>query len=233
MKIILTGLLCIAFSYQITFGQQSFSQQEIMFLKKEIERIGEKDQRYRSVITLGTFDPHTIGLGKAMRDTASIGNYIAFLKTVNKDITEKQKDSLWNLQHQLDFENFQSFKAIVNEYGYPSNERLKLDADGLYAILLHPPVELDVKEYQTEMMKLLIPEVKLGNMAPESLAAFYDNMQTKILNLPQLYGTVKSFDMQTMKPGKPKISDVVKSNRARREIGMEPLQEDEYVLIDN
>lgn len=223
-------LLFASFS---SIGQVALTENEIQTINKQLDIIAEKDQQYRSVISLGTLNENVIATDKAMRDTASIDVYLSFLKSVKKDLSDMQKDSLWNLQHKLDFENYQSFKDIVDAYGYPSKERLGANADRLYAVLLHPPVSIDVKLYQQEMMNILLPELTLNNIKAESIASFYDNMQTKILNEPQLYGTVKLFDMKTMTQSVPKIENIDATNKARIKLGLSPLSDGEFALLDN
>ena len=213
-------------------GQDNLTDEIRKDLINKIESIGEKDQRHRSVISLGTFDQDIIAKDRAMRDTASIQVYLKFAKEVVRILTTTQEDSLWKLQHKLDFENYEAFKTIVKEYGYPSPERLGVKSDQLYVILLHPPVQLDVREYQEEVMTLLRPEVLVNRFDPILLASFYDNMLCKILKEPQLYGTNKVFNPATMSMGNPKIQDIVLTNKARIELGLLPLAVGEYDLID-
>ncbi|MEL6824473.1 MAG: hypothetical protein AAFP70_22160, partial [Calditrichota bacterium] len=151
-----------------------------------------------------------------------------FTKTVEKTLTKEQTDSLWALQHKLDYQNYRDIKDIINTYGYPSAERLNVETDQLYAILLHPPIEIEPQEYLSEMKALLLPEVQKKRMETISFARFVDNIRTKVLQEPQLYGTVKSFNPATMSMGLPVIEGIEKTNKAREAIGLEPLKDGEY-----
>lgn len=197
----------------------------------EIEDIAQSDQKYRRIISLGTFDKKTIERNKELSETASLEDYLAFKKTVKKTLTKAQEDSLWNLQHKLDFENYMKFKSLVHLYGYPSEDRLGVKADNLFTILLHPPIEIEPKKYLNEMSKFLLLEVRSNRMPAKLYATFYDNIKAKILKEPQLYGTNQTFNPKTMSIGNPIISDIKKTNNARKKIGLRKLKEGEYEIL--
>lgn len=197
----------------------------------EIEDIMESDEQYRAIIALGTFDQKTINKDKELRESASLEDYLAFKKTVKKTLSKTQNDSLWNLQHKLDYNNYTKFKTLVEEYGYPSKERLGIKDDYLFTILLHPPIEIEPTKYLNEMSKFLLPEVKSNRMPAKLYATFYDNIKAKILKEPQLYGTNQTYNPETMSIGNPKISNIRKTNNAREKIGLPKLNEGEYDII--
>ncbi len=116
-------------------------------LASRIDKIAEQDGQYRSIISLGTLDQEHLKKDKELRQTASLEEYIAFTKTIEKTLGKEQIDSLWKLQHELDYQNYKSFKEIIEEYGYPSSERLTTTEDKLFPILLHPPIELEPAVY--------------------------------------------------------------------------------------
>lgn len=204
---------------------------EIKELKEKVSRIQKRDQMYRRVISLGTLDSSIIAKDAEMRKTDKVEEYFAFTKSVKKTLTKKQIDSLWKLQHKLDFDNYVNFKSIINQYGYPSPNRLNIKTDRLFQILLHPPTQLPVEEYLSEMQQLLLPEVKANRMKAKFYALFVDDIKVKILKEPQLYGTVKHFNRKTMQISPPKISNITRTNKARKEIGLPELKDNEYILI--
>ncbi|MCB0641347.1 MAG: hypothetical protein KDC44_06890 [Phaeodactylibacter sp.] len=197
-------------------------------LLNEIDRILEADQQYRGAISLGTLNDSILAEDAEKSKTLTIEEYMAYRRTLQLELPKSVEDSLWLLQHQLDSENHQAFVKIIQGYGYPSPERLGVEDDRLFVVLLHPPADQDIPQYLANMQALLLPEVKSGRMPGRMYATFYDNIKAKILNEPQLYGTNKSFDQATMSMGPPDIEDIEVTNAARAEIGLPPLQEGEY-----
>ena len=193
--------------------------------------MGEKDQRYRQMISLGTLDEATIKKDKEMSNKP-IEEYMAFAKTIKRTLSQKQIDSLWLLQNNLDFENHNAIVSLVKKYGYPSEERLQVKSDKLFPMLLHPPKEIKPRLYLQKMTELLKPEIIEGRIKAKTFASFVDNIKWKILREPQLYGMNKSFNPKTMKVGLPKIEDIKKTNTARKEIGLPALEEGQYEIIN-
>jgi hypothetical protein len=97
---------------------------------------------------------------------------------------------------------------------------------------LHPPVEIEPKQYFEEIIGLPKPEVIAKRMEAKLYAMFYDNIKEKILQEPQLYGSNGVFDSEIMTIGAPIIVDIEKTNKARKEIGLPELQEGEYKLAE-
>ena len=82
------------------------------------------------------------------------------------------------------------------------------------------------------MTQLLLPEVKEKRMDAKSYARFYDNLLTRFLNKPQVYGTIRKFNTSTMRPGLPEIGNIKETNKLRMAIGLEELKEGEYEISD-
>lgn len=204
-------------------------------LVDKIEEMGVLDQKYRTPLSIGTLNEDILAKVKKMSQTSDVKKYIAFKKTIKRTLTKSQEDSLWKLQKELDYKNHIQFKSIVKEYGYPSPERLHQKTDNIYAILLHPPTNTraENEDYLKEMSSLLKDEVIAKRMDANNYAAFIDNIKSKILNDPQLYGTMKTFNPATMKEGLPKIKNVKETNIARKEIGLDLLKEGEYIIVTN
>jgi len=202
-------------------------------LIEKIDAMGDLDQKYRNIILLGTLNPEQIEESKKLSETGTIEEYVAFIQTIEKTLNDKQIDSLWRLQAKNDLENFNDYKKLIREYGYPSEERLNIDEDKLFPILLHPPTKMEPQKFLDEMEKLLLPEVMAERMKSESFASFVDNIKSKVLNEAQLYGTNKSFNPVTMSVGLPEIESIEETNKARKSVGLEPLKEGEYQLKQN
>lgn len=195
---------------------------DIKYLKAEIELMLEDDQKERAVFSLGTLNDSLVQLDQRLKNEATVEEYIAFQKTIVRDITKHQDDSLRRLQAQADFRNYKKIKNIINRFGYPSTERLGSEDHNVYPLFLHPPVSTDLatEDYLQEMGDLLKTEVLEGRMDANDFALFYDNILHKILGKPQLYGTVKAFDPMVGKVTNAPIHDLQKTNKARTEIGL-------------
>jgi len=233
--VLLTNTLLLANFTTAVYAQPTtdLSEAQQQLLIQKIDSISTLDQQYRSIIALGTLDEDLLEKDRQLRQTASLEEYLAFKKTVPQTLTTAQKDSLWALQHALDGQNYQTVRAMIRQYGYPSNTRLGVSEDKLFAVLLHPPVELDANDYLTTMQELLLPEVQASRMEAMAYAQWYDNIKAKILREPQLYGTNKSFNPATMSMGPAVIKDLAQTNAARSAIGLPELQEGEYQLAGN
>lgn len=197
-----------------------------------INQMSEMDSKYRSVIELGTLDTFILKKVKELSQAGDIDKYIAYTNTVNRTITEAQADSLKHLQYALDYQNYLKVKSIINQYGYPSTDRLNIKSDNFSPILLHFPKQINPNDYLEEMSELLIKEVNENRMKAITYARFYDNIITRFLNKPQAYGTVKKFNIKTMTPGLPEIEDIEETNKLRKKIGLTELKEGEYQIAN-
>ncbi len=201
------------------------------YLITEIEKMLDEDQRYRRILSLGTLNDSLLALDDSLSKTATLEDYVAFSQSVPKTLTKQQNDSLWGLQHEIDYNNYLKIKKIVAKYGYPSEERIDKNLD-IFPILVHPPVEIDPKEYLEEMITILKPEVIEKRMSGQVYAMLYDNIKHKILKEPQFYGTGQEFNPKTMTMGNPTIANIAETNKAREEIGLPALNEGEYNLME-
>ena len=217
-------LTSLFISCQNSGPKAELSAEDKTYLIDQIEAILELDQKYRKYISLGTLNDSIVKEDAIKSKDLDIEEYMAYRKTLDLELPKATEDSLWALQHELDIQNHVSFVEIVKKYGYPSSERLGIEQDRLFPILLHPPTNIEIPEFIKNMQALLLPEVKCGRMPARMYASFYDNMKAKILNEPQLYGTGKTFDSKTMTMGPPKIENIEKTNEARKEIGLDPLK---------
>lgn len=218
------------------FGQESspnqspnteLSERDKELIRHRIDRIVDKDQQFRSYLNYGTIDEAEI---KRIEKLDAKEQLAAMTK--NRGIlTDEIKKFLTQLQLKNDRENWAEFLEIVEKHGYPSPERIGVETDRLFVLLLHPPVgKAEVESHVAKLSAVLKPEVLSGRMKPKFFAMFVDNMHVKILRRPQLYGTNQMFDPETKAILAPMIEDLAKANRLRREIGMPELKEGEYRL---
>ncbi|MEO1022181.1 MAG: hypothetical protein AAFW89_06510 [Bacteroidota bacterium] len=200
-------------------------------LIRQLNSMADMDERYRRAISLGTLDSSKLAQYRELAEAGDVDAYLAFKRSTEQTLSDPQIDSLWALQHALDYQNYGDLKRIIHQYGYPSEERLEHSTDLLYPLLLHPPIELDPEAYLDEMSDLLKPEVLAGRMSAKKYAMFVDNIRIKVLNKPQLYGTNQVFNPETMQMGPPVIEDLELSNKLRKELGLPGLKTGEYEVL--
>lgn len=218
-------------STQYTIKDIELTQADKDFLYEEIELMLEFDQKYRSPLSLGTLDEKILAEDKEKSKTLEIEEYIIYRQSLElEEMPQEIKDSLWALQHEIDYNNYVKIKFLIKEYGYLSKERLGQKSDRFFVMLLHPAPQLDPKEYRDEMAAIFANEVKYKRMTPLQYAMFYDNITYKIMNEPMLYGTGNIFNHKTGTLEPPFIKDLETSNKARKEIGLPLLKEGEYQI---
>lgn len=198
-------------------------------IKAVFATIKESDQRYRTSLSNGTTDPVINAQIKATCDAGTAEECIKYTQSLNLKLEDSVRDSLVELQSTLDFQNHMTVRGIWERYGWIGEDVVEEYNYVQILLLLHPPYSLDyVPAYLEEYSTLLMKEVQAGRMPAKTYASFYDNIHAKILREPQLYGTNFKFDRETQKVLPPGIRDIVVTNAARLEIGMEPLAEGEY-----
>ncbi|MEM6725823.1 MAG: hypothetical protein AAF598_17410 [Bacteroidota bacterium] len=228
----LLGLVFV-FSVQGQSPTDELSKRKKAKLTRIIDEMSERDDRYRSVLQLGTLDENLLKREKELSQQGNIQAYMAFTKTVEKTLTPAQEDSLIRLQDALDRKNYQTAQSIIKKHGYPSQERLGLEHDPFTPILLHFPKDVDPAVYLSDMNALLLPEVKAHRMKAMDFARFNDNLRTRFLNQPQVYGTIRKFNIKTMTPGLPEIEDIKATNALRQAIGLEALKAGAYEIKED
>lgn len=231
--IFLTFLMTSCQNKEGRVSQSEMTPEEKNEVIKKIEVLAQKDQYFRRYIALGTLSDSLLEVDERNQNEMSVQAYLEWSTGVQSKLPVTVEDSLRDLQDSLDFENYQDVKSLIREYGYPSKEFLNTEADKLFPILLHPPSRVQAEEYLAEMVDLLEPEVFKNNLEPISYARFYDNIQWKVLGQPQLYGTNKSFNTETMSIGPALIEDIDATNEARIRIGLPELKEGEYEILEN
>ncbi|MEM6802799.1 MAG: hypothetical protein AAF696_15425 [Bacteroidota bacterium] len=206
------------------------SEDELAYLQSTMRNIKETDQEYRRYIANETLDDAVIDKMNEVYDKEGIEAYFTYQKSLNLSLDSTVKDSLWQLQHQIDLRNHLTLRGIIDTYGFLPESVLGKDIYIPLLVLMHPPKDWKPAEYLEEYSSLFLEEVKVGRMPAETFAKFYDNIKGKILREPQLYGTNEQFDIKSNKVLPPVIEDLAQSNEARKAIGMPELKEGEYRL---
>lgn len=212
---------CDGQKYQLSKNDQAM-------IRLRIRHILDKDQQFRSYLSFGTTDEKEI---QRLQKLGAREQLQAMSKGKGR-LDPAVKEVLRQLQLKNDRENYDEFRALVRQHGYPSPERIGVKHDQLFVLLLHPPVPLEeVESHTQEFCELLLPEVRAGRFDAARYATFVDNMRGKILRQPQLYGTNQQFDAKTGKVLPPRIGSLEESNEARKQLGLPPLKPGEYRLV--
>ncbi len=203
---------------------------EIAFIQQTFEEISKSDQLYRNCLSKGTLDPTIIAQIDSVFDKEGIQAGLIYEQSLNLELPQTIKDSLWQLQHALDFQNHLKLRGIFETYGFIPETTVEENNFVQILLLMHPPKDWDIPTYLKDYSALLIEEVRANRMPPKTYATFYDNIKAKILREPQLYGTNQQFDPTTKTVLPPMITDIAASNAAREAIGLPKLKEGEYRL---
>lgn len=217
------------------FGQESrnpLSANEIEFITTAFATMSESDQRYRGFLTYNTLDTMVIARIDSVMEGEGVAAGFKYVKSLGLTLSKATEDSLWTLQHQLDFQNHLMMRGIWELYGYIPEEVVEEKNYIQILLLVHPQKDWDIPTYHQEYAAFLRPEVEAGRMPAKEYATFYDNILCKIMRKPQLYGTNEQFSSAEGKVLPPVIEDLDKSNAARAELGMAALKEGEFRLAE-
>lgn len=123
----------------------------------------------------------------------------------------------------IDSINYYRIRDFIKKYGYPTKELLGKYAGeekvigAFTAVLLHNPY----RYYRgKEDYNLFLNEVKKGNLPPEYFATYLDRYYAQITGFKQvMYGSQMGIPCECTKE---------KTNLWRKEIGLEPLKDEEF-----
>lgn len=183
-----------------------------------LDAIMESDQRYRTAISWGTTDPDELARLEGLGDDASMAEYMRRNKE-GIELDPEIEQALWDKQIPIDQANTKELMRLVDAYGWPTDETAGEGYASPVPVLIHMTME----DAEWVLPKLR-DEVVAGRMEPGPYAMIYDRKQQHDQK-PQLYGKMQAFDSKTMSVLAPAIVDIDETNRARSEIGMEPLTE--------
>lgn len=231
MVLILTFLFC--FSIVAQNPKTNLVEEDIQFIQTCFNNIIKSDQICRLKMSAKTLDPVKIAKLDSLNEHADMEEVIQYRASLQNELTKEQKDSLINLQRQIDFTNHMVIRGIWDRYGWISEEVIKENNFVQQLLLLHPPHDVSqIPEYLENYKAKLILEVEAGRMPAQFYAQFVDNILGKILGKPQLYGTNGIYDVETNSIKAPKIANIDDTNSARVALGLSALRKGEYTLIE-
>jgi len=206
---------------------------EIKYISEIFNDISIADQKYRGYLQHKTTDEAILQRIDSVYNQVGIQEGFVYEKSLKLSMDKAIRDSISMLQRVLDFKNHIMLRGLIDTYGVIPESIIEEKNYVQTLLLLHPPAEWDIPTYHENYAEKLLVEVHAGRMEAKDYAAFYDNILTKILKKPQLYGTGKRIDFKTNSELPPIISDIDKSNAARSAIGLPALKKGEYVLASS
>ncbi|MEM9820127.1 MAG: hypothetical protein AAF985_03615 [Bacteroidota bacterium] len=218
------------FTQNASFPKKEVTEPEKVLIRQLFKAINTSDQLYREKLSTGTLDEAILAKIDSIYEQEGVQAALTYEKSLNLSLPKAVEDSLWNLQAMIDLQNHLILRGLWETYGYIPKEVIEEYNYVQVLLLLHPPRDWDIPTYLKEYSAMLIEEVRAGKMSAFDYASFYDNMKSKILQEPQLYGTNKRFDSKSKSILPPVIQDLEKTNSARKAIGLPELKEGEYEL---
>ena len=191
--------------------------------REALDAIMESDQLYRDPISWGTTDPDELARLNALDDEAHMAEY-ARRNAEGISLDPEIEEEYWKKQNAIDEVNTKKLMKLIDQHGWPTEETAGEGFPSPVPILIHVKME-----DMNWVLPKLREEVLAGRMDPGPYAMIYDRKQQHN-GEPQIYGKMQAFDSKTMTVLPPAIVDIDATNRARAEIGMEPLLE--YRITD-
>lgn len=210
-----------------SFGHTSTSDQIQALTPTEyrqaLDEILETDKQYRTAISWGTTDPKELAKLEALDDDAHMAEW-ARRNRENISLEPEIEKELWKKQIAIDRKNTKKVMSLVKVNGWPTKDYLGDNFSDPIPVLIH--MQPEDAEWVLPQLRM---EVDAGRMEPKPYAMIYDRKQQHD-GQPQLYGLMQAFDSKTRSILPPAIIDIDATNKARIEIGMEPLEE--YRITD-
>lgn len=184
-------------------------------LKNEMEIMFMNDQKHRGQLMYGELSLIKLDSLQKLSDKDKYAIWFK-LNTSDYGLTKVQADSLWALQSKIDSTNFQRLKEITLTYGWPG--RWMIGNDNASIFLLHSS-----EKYKLDMFPILKSEINKKHIKPLEVAQMYDKMLLERKET-QLYGTFSHANKTTGQDDPPLIEDIIKTNAARKDIGLKSLK---------
>ena len=191
--------------------------------RTSLDQLDTLDQLLRSAITWKTVDTDELAELNALDNEANMLEYTRRAKE-GLELDPTLDTYLRAKQNIIDQTVSSMLMDLIEEHGWPTVETAGEGFPSPVPILIHMPME-----EMERILPILREEVLAGRMPPSPYASIYDRKQQHDLK-PQLYGKVVNFDYETQSTLPPAIVDIDATNRARAEIGMEPLAD--YRITD-
>lgn len=141
-------------------------------------------------------------------------------------MVKQQNDSVGRDLVQVEKENFARhqpiLEKIVRQYGYPGFRQVgEKSANNFWLLVQHADAHPD---FQRQVLKLMLPEVKRKNANPSNFAYLTDRVAINT-GQPEEYGTQVEYKGPGLGKAMPKsLRDAAHVNQRRATIGMEPLE---------
>lgn len=184
-------------------------------LKNELNSIIASDQQYRIMIAFGEMEETKLAEMQQMEINSKMKR-MSDARSNKVGIPQFQKDSLWNLQNEIDSINFRKLSGIIYRFGFPNGY---IDPIEVSTILLHTGALLT-----DDFFQMLMQEVKNRNLPGLEYATIYDRTQLE-RKLPELYYVIDHYDSVTKTFTFRKPLDFEATNKARKEIGLKKIRE--------
>jgi len=197
--------------------------QHTMSYREKLEQINGLDQLLRSAISWATVDMDELARLDALDNEAYMLEYTRRSKE-NIKLDPKLDQYLRAQQNTIDRALSALLIDLIQAHGWPTVETAGQGFPSPVPMLIHMPME-----EMNRILPILREEVLAGRMPPSPYAMIYDRKQQHDAK-PQLYGKSIAFDFETQSTLPPAIVDIDATNRARAEIGMEPLTD--YRITD-
>ncbi len=192
--------------------------------RASLDQLDTLDQLLRSAISWETVDTEELAELNALDNEANMLEYTR-RATEGIELDPNLDTYLRAKQNIIDQTVSIMLMDLIEEFGWPTEETAGEGFPSPVPILIHMPME-----EMERILPILRKEVLAGRMPPSPYAMIYDRKQQHDAK-PQLYGKSIAFDMKTQSTLPPAIVDIETTNRARAEIGMEPLTE--YRITDS
>lgn len=191
-------------------------------LTAEILEMDRKDQQYRWQLIFGETDLAVVdSLSKL--PTAQYAKHIKKRGAPDSKLSPAQYDTIQYAQDSLDAANQARILEIYRTYGWPGKELVGKGAGLVTIMTLHFPDSLKLALYPK-----LKKEYKRGHISGSAVAHMYDRYLLE-QRQPLLYGMFKHYDSATKATVPPMISDIKQTNKARKKLGLPPLEQ--YRLV--
>lgn len=176
------------------------------------------DQLHRSAVDWGTTDRAEIERLSSLPDDEQMAEQARRIREGVR-LDAELENELRERQGAIDRANVNELMSWVRACGWPTEELRGEDVPSVVPILIHMP--MDQAAWALPVLK---EEVLAGRMPAKPYATIHDRKQQHD-GKPQIYGMVRAFDAQTRTVLPPAIVDLDATNRARAEIGLDPIGE--------
>lgn len=204
-------------------SDQIITVRDIDSYREALEGLDQLDQLHRSARSWGTVDSDELSHLDLLSDDERMLEWSRRKKdgvkldpNLDKYLAEKQRIIDQVITNEL--------MHLIELNGWPTAETAGDEFPSPVPMLIHMPMS-DMER----VLPILRIEVLAERMPPDPYAMIYDRKQQHD-GKPQLYGKSLAFDFETQSVLPAAIIDIEATNKARLEIGLDPLEE--YRITD-